>query len=134
MSREELAARREAMRRGDESALPARDRGPVRRFVRDYVDARRNVGGLFIPVGLPVIVLAYTRIPLLVVLGFLGLWGFVVGIIIDSFLLVRGVRKQVAIRFPNESTQGLSMYAITRAMQMRRLRMPAPRVTRGAKV
>jgi len=37
-------AQREAYMRGEESALPPRDRGPVRKFVRDYVDARRSVG------------------------------------------------------------------------------------------
>src|SRR3954449_12985484 len=30
---------RQAMRSGDDQYLPARDRGPVRRFIRDYVDA-----------------------------------------------------------------------------------------------
>ena len=31
---------------GDESGLPARDAGPVKRFVRDYVDGRRAAGGV----------------------------------------------------------------------------------------
>ncbi len=54
---EQARVRREAMRRGDDSALPLRDRGPARRYARDYVDSRRNVLGLFVPVAVPVILL-----------------------------------------------------------------------------
>src|SRR5919107_5308582 len=50
--REQQAANRSNVRRaalaGDEAYLPARDRGPVRKLVRDLVDSRRNVGGLFL--------------------------------------------------------------------------------------
>ena len=35
-----MAKQREALANGDERYLPARDKGPVRRFVRDYVDSR----------------------------------------------------------------------------------------------
>ena len=34
---------------GDDRHLPARDRGPVRRFVRDYVDARRTMLEYMLP-------------------------------------------------------------------------------------
>ena len=51
---------RAAYMRGDESAMPARDRGPVKRFVRDYVDSRRSLGEYFLP--LMIFVLALTQI------------------------------------------------------------------------
>jgi hypothetical protein len=47
--------------RGDQSALPARDRGPVKKFVRDYIDSRRSLGEYFLP--LMVIVLLLTMVP-----------------------------------------------------------------------
>ena len=59
------AAARAAYMRGDENALPARDRGPVKRFVRDYVDSRRSLGEYFLP--LMIFVLALTIIPSAVV-------------------------------------------------------------------
>ena len=133
-SREQVALRREALKRGDESALPARDRGPVRRYVRDYVDSRRSIASLFIPVGLPIILLSYTGIPLFQLLGIVALWGFVLGVAVDSTLMTRNIRREVAVRFPGESTRGLGFYAATRAMQLRRMRLPKPRVAKGAKV
>lgn len=133
-TREQYAMRREAMKRGDESALLPRDRGPARRFVRDYVDARRSVANYFMPVGLPIILLTYTGIPILALLGMFTLWVFVVGIIVDSVVMTRRIRAEVSARFPKEPTKGLGLYAITRAMQLRRMRIPQPRVSKGAKV
>ncbi len=67
-------------------------------------------------------------------LGMLTLWVFVVGIVVDSVIMTRRLRTEVARRFPKESTKGLGLYAITRAMQLRRLRIPKPRVARGTKI
>lgn len=55
------AEARAAYMRGDQSALPARDRGPVKKFVRDYIDSRRSLGEYFLP--LMVIVLVLTLVP-----------------------------------------------------------------------
>jgi len=133
-SRAELYARREAMRRGEESALPARDRGPVRRFARDYVDARRNLAGLFLPLGLPLIILLNVPSPLIRYFAALLLYALVFAIIFDSIFLAWAVRRAAAARFPGEPLRGLGMYAVLRAMQLRRARIPAPRVRRGEKV
>jgi hypothetical protein len=130
---EQTRARREAMRRGDDSALTARDRGPARRFARDYVDSRRSVVGLFVPIALPVILLGYSHVKGLTLVANFGLYAFVLGSIIDSARMTRAIRKQVALRYPNEPTKGIGLYAIMRAMQFRRIRMPGPRVARGAK-
>jgi Protein of unknown function (DUF3043) len=131
-TREQAAVRRQAMLRGDENALPARDRGPARRFVRDYVDARRTVVSLFLPIGFPIIVLSL--LPGIQLFAELALWLFFLAVAVDSVLMARRIRRVVASRFPGESTRGLGLYAVTRAMQIRRLRMPKPRVERGAKV
>lgn len=128
-SREQLAARREAFRRGDESALPARDRGPVRRWVRDYVDARRSIISWFIPAALLILLLSPFG-----VLGAVVQIVFVVAVVVETTLMTRSIRAQVRQRFPGESTKGLGYYAFSRAMMFRRMRMPKPRVERGAKI
>lgn len=133
-SPEQARARREALRRGDESVLPPRDRGPARRYARDYVDARRSVIGLFVPVAVPVILLGYTHIRIFVLIANFGLYAFVLGSILDSLRMSRAIHKQVAARYPNEPTKGLGRYAVMRAMQFRKIRLPGPRVARGAKV
>ena len=51
---------RQAMKTGDERYLPARDRGPVRRFLRDYVDARFSFIELMVPLLIVSMVLSYT--------------------------------------------------------------------------
>ena len=38
---------RAADMRGDQNALPARDKGPVKKYVRDYVESKRSFGDLF---------------------------------------------------------------------------------------
>jgi hypothetical protein len=133
---EQARLRREAMRRGDDSALPVRDRGPARRYTRDYVDARRNVLGLFVPVAVPVIVLGFIfpHVRVVVLITTFALYAYILGSLFDSILMAQGIRKQVAMRFPNESTRGIGLYAAMRALQFRRMRMPAARVARGAKI
>jgi len=129
VSREQAAARREAFRRGDESALPARDRGPVRRWVRDYVDSRRSIISWFIPAALLILVLSPFG-----AIGAVVQIVFVVAVIVETTLMTRRIRAEVRQRFPGESTRGLGYYAFSRAMMFRRMRMPKPRVERGAKV
>ena len=131
---EQARMRREAMKRGDDNVLSPRDRGPARRLARDYVDSRRNVMGLFVPIALPVILLGYTNSTLLRLIANFGLYTFVAAAVLDSVRTSRAVRKLVAVRFPNEQTKGLGLYAALRAMQFRRIRIPGPRVARGAKI
>jgi len=129
-------ARRQALRRGDESILPGRDRGPARRFARDYVDSRRNVLGMFVPVAIPVVLLGlfFPGNQGVVLFTNAALYTYVLGSFLDGYLMSRAIRKQVAIRFPAESTRGLGFYAALRAMQFRRMRMPGPQVARGTRL
>ena len=48
--REQRAKIREGMMRGEEKYLHERDRGPERRFLRDAVDRRWNIGEILLPV------------------------------------------------------------------------------------
>ena len=129
--REQRAQTRAAYMRGEESALPARDRGPVRRFVRDTVDARRSVGEYFLP--LLFIVLVVSRAPKLQVVAVLLMYFIMLSAIVDWFLLTRRIKKEVGEKFPDASIKGLGMYAWTRSTQLRRLRAPKPQQSPGKK-
>lgn len=130
-----IAERRERMMAGEEDYLLPRDRGPVRRYVRDLVDSRRNVLGLFMPSALMLIfvMLAMPRLQLLISPAMLLLMAVMV---IDAVLLSRKVNKAVEAKFPDntETRWKLGFYAAGRASQMRRMRMPRPMVARGAEV
>jgi len=126
-------AQRAAYLRGDERAMPTRDRGPARRFIRESVDSRRNVGEYFLPIVL--IVLALSAVPSVQVKVAATIFMYIalVAALIDGFLLSRRIKKEVQERFPNEPTKGLSMYAWLRSTQLRRLRTPPPTTPRGKK-
>jgi hypothetical protein len=137
--REQQAAQRSSTRRaalaGDESALPARDRGPVRKLVRDIVDSRRNVGGLFLAVA--GVALIGTIVPNLTVrsIATFLLFGYFLLLVGDSFVLGRRISRTVAERFPQEKrSRGVVWYGISRATMVRRWRFPKPQVQVGASV
>ncbi len=137
--REQQAARRAETRqgaaRGDDAYLPARDRGPVRKLVRDIVDARRNVGSFFLAIA--GVALIGTVVPSLVVRNYASflLFGFFLLMIVDSVILSRRIKKTVAERFPETTkTRGLVWYGISRSTMIRRWRFPKPDVAPGAEV
>ena len=51
--------------------------------------------------------------------------------LVEGILIGRRVRALAAERLPGESTRGIGLYAAMRALQIRRLRMPKPRVNIG---
>ncbi|GAA2805294.1 DUF3043 domain-containing protein [Streptomyces showdoensis] len=131
--RVDMVKQREALASGDERYLPARDKGPVRRFVRDFVDSRFAVAEFFLPMAVVILVLSLfgSKAPQLQTIS-LVLWaGVIVMIVIDSIGIVFRLRKQLNARFPNESKRGAVAYGLMRTLQMRRLRLPKPQVKRG---
>ena len=128
------AEARAAYMRGDQNALPARDRGPVKKFVRDYIDSRRSLGEYFLP--LMVIVLVLTLVPSAEIrfLAIIFMYGAMLYSVVYGFFVTKNIKKQVAERFPEESTKGLGMYGWLRSTQMRRLRAPAPQKKLGDQV
>jgi hypothetical protein len=133
--RAQMTERRERMMKGDEQYLLARDQGPVRRYVRDIVDARRNVLGLFMPsaLGLMFFMFAVPQLQLFVSPAMLLLMAVMA---LDGLLLGRKVVRRVDEKFPDdtESRFKLGLYAASRASQMRRMRAPRPQVKHGASV
>lgn len=131
LARENRVAQRAAYLRGDEAALPARDRGPARRYVRNFVDSRRSIGEYFLPIIFIVLVLTLFPVAAIQIAAIALMYAVLIIAVIDGFFLSRKVRKAVEAKFPGTSTKGLGMYAWLRSTQMRRLRAPHPQVKVG---
>jgi hypothetical protein len=122
---------RVGMANGDEKYLPARDKGPQRRYVRDYVDARFNLGEFLIPVMFVVILLTLVPAPEIQAGVMLGLYVFVVVVIGDSLFMGMRLMKKMREKFGADKVEKVRWYATMRALQFRRLRLPKPQVKRG---
>lgn len=130
-AREVRQRQRIAQAAGEEKFLSPRDKGPVRRYVRDYVDARRNVGEFFLPVALIAIVIGFLNSPSARFLSLVVLYLMVLVIIVDSVLLHRRLKRLTAAKFGDKGTAGAGTYGLMRALQLRRARMPKAQVQRG---
>lgn len=134
-SRARMTDRRERMMAGEEAYLLPRDQGPVRRYVRDVVDSRRNVLGLFMPATL-VLLFGMFAVPQFQLYASPAMLVVMVVMGVDGLILGRKVSKLVDAKFPNntESRWKLGIYAAGRASQVRRMRTPRPQVERGGSV
>jgi Flp pilus assembly protein TadB len=133
LKRREASARmRQAMVTGDEAHLPARDKGPERRFIRDYVDARWNIGEFMLPVMIVVLALSFVRQSWALMIVFIAVYGILLVAVVDAVLMWRRLKKRLVAKFGEDRLpRGGAMYAVMRAFQMRRSRMPKPQVERG---
>jgi hypothetical protein len=122
---------RRAMYTLDEKSLPYRDRGPVKKFIRDYVDTRLTVGEMFVPFAfLILIVLLIPNQTLNLIAS--GVWAIMfAALAIDSIIFVVRVRKQVRQQFGEEEVRGVGFYALTRSITFRPMRLPKPVVKVG---
>jgi hypothetical protein len=127
-------AARAAYMRGDENALPLRDKGPARRFVRNYVDSRRSIGEYFLPVIFLVLGLTLVQNPVFQIGSIVIMYLVLFISVIDGLILSRKIKNVVAEKFPGTSLKGLGMYGWLRSTQMRRMRTPRPTVKAGEKV
>ena len=130
--REARAQQRAALMAGDERALPARDQGPVKRYVRDFVDSRFTIAEYFIFVALVVLVAGFIPNPV-VQLAVSITWMALIALVAfdEIFLLVR-LNSALRKRFPDKAERkGALWYAGLRTLQLRRFRLPPPRVRRG---
>lgn len=118
------------MAAGEERYLPERDKGAQRRFVRDYVDARFNVGEFMIPIMFVVIILTF--LPQAELVGILALWVFFFVAVADCIFLSFRVKSMIKKKFQvTDPQKGTSWYAAMRALQLRVMRLPKPQVRRG---
>jgi hypothetical protein len=124
---------RAAYMRGEESALPVKDKGPARRFVRNYVDERKSVTEYFLVFIMFILFLTVIPSPAVQLGAIVLMYSAMIWVAIDGFLLSRRVKKLVAEKFPDQPTKGLGLYGWMRSTQLRRLRAPAPQVGPGKK-
>jgi hypothetical protein len=128
------ATKYDAMKRGEAWALNPRDRGPARALARDFVDSKRRASEYYMYILVVLLAAVFLKSkaassiisPLVLVL--------IVVIAFDALMIRRSLGKLVAERLPGESTRGLTTYAVMRALQIRRFRVPAPRVGPGTKI
>ena len=125
---------RQAMKTGDERYYLARDKGPVRRFIRDFVDSRFSFLELMIPAMLVVLVLGYSGNQRLMATSNFMLLAMFMLIIVDIATVRFKVRRELTRRFPGESPKGTTWYAVSRSMQMKFMRLPKPQVRIGEKL
>ncbi len=122
---------RSAMKSGDERYFLARDKGPVRSFIRDFVDSRFSFIELMIPLLILTMVLGYSGNPTLASMGNTILLGTMLLVVVDVLFMLRRMRRELARRFPSESPKGTTYYAVMRSLQMKFMRLPKPKVKIG---
>jgi len=119
---------RAAYMRGEENALPYRDKGPARRFVRNYIDERRSISEYFLVLIMLVLFLTIIPIPAVQLAAVALMYSSMIFMTVNGIFLSRKLKKLVAEKYPEEPTKGIGMYGWMRSTQLRRLRAPAPQV------
>jgi hypothetical protein len=113
--------------------VSAREAVPEKVLMRDYIDARFNLGEFLLPS--VVVILAVTLLgsywASVALIATLAMYLFIIAVFVDGYLMWRGFRKVLAARLPKASPKGLLLYGMTRGTQIRRFRSPAPRIKRG---
>jgi len=131
-ARGESSARiREGLKSGEERYLPARDRGPVRRFIRDFVDSRFTLIELMVPILVVTMILGYSGNDTAMRAGNTLLFATLMLVVVDAVFLRFRLRRELARRFPDESHKGTTLYGVMRSMQMRFMRLPKTQVRIG---
>jgi hypothetical protein len=132
-AREDRSKQLQAMRRGEEWALGPRDRGAAKKLTRDYVDAHRRPMEFYMYALIILVIALFAGKSNTALASYLQIFllAIVAVIAVDGFLLRRSILRVVHERLPNESTRGLTFYAIMRALQLRRFRTPAPALKPG---
>lgn len=132
--REAQLKTRAALDTGDERFLPIRDKGPQKRFARDFVDVRTSIGEFVMFIALAIVVLTlFFPDASMVSWTFIVFWVMVIAVVIDSILMGRRLKKRLIAKFGSVE-QGVVWYGTMRSLQFRRLRLPKPQVKRGQKL
>jgi hypothetical protein len=122
---------REAMKTGDERYLPARDKGPERRFTRDFVDSKFTLAELILPLLVVTMILGWSGNNTLGWFANAFMTLMLLAVVANLAWLRFGLHRQLKRRFPESTRKGLTYYAVVRAVQLRFLRMPKSQVRIG---
>jgi hypothetical protein len=133
-ARADRASKYAAAQRGENWALNPKDRGAARQLARDFIDSKRRVSEYYMYVLVILLIGVFAGgktyqgfiSPLILVLAVI--------LLVETQLIKGGLRRLLTERMPNEPMKGLPLYAIMRALQIRKLRVPAPRVRPGDQI
>lgn len=125
---------RRAMRTGDDKYLPARDQGPVRHYIRDYVDSSFWLLELMLPILVVLLIFGYSGSTTLASYANVAMPALLLLVLFEAFRLRWRLRRELTRRFPDESQKGTTFYAVMRALQVRFLRQPKAQVKIGARL
>ena len=129
---EERSRARQGMKNGEERYLSARDRGPARAFVRDFVDGRITLAEFFIFIAIAVLALGFIKNQFIQSWVSIGFFAVTALIVVDTVVLLVQLSLRAKKEFAEATDRkGLLLYATLRTLQLRRLRLPPPRVRRG---
>ncbi len=126
----------EAMETGDLAHMPRAERLPIRIYVRDYVDARWNISEFFVPVALGIMIVALILAAvspiaanILTLIMYVYLIAAVVDLIVMWWAPKNGLRNRLIAKYGEGAMKAArcASYACSRALQLRRWRMPKPR-------
>jgi Protein of unknown function (DUF3043) len=132
--RSDRGRRTEALQRGEDWALPRKDRGPVRALARDVVDSRRSLSEYYLVAVIPIFVLLFLPSASLKLAADALVVMILVIVALEGYTVGRRVQRLANERYPGQNARGVRLYAAMRGTQMRRLRMPKPRVSPGDEV
>lgn len=128
-------AQYEAMKNGDINNMPKSERLPWRVYIRDYVDARFTIGEFFIPIALIIMIGSMVLSAVIhnawaSIIPMVLLYVYLAAVIIDVAVMWHTLKKKLIDKFGEASvakgTRSAS-YAWSRAIQIRRWRLPKPR-------
>lgn len=128
------AKERRARNEQRDSQLRSQEAQPGRVLMRDWVDSRRGLAQFSMPVLMLMLMLSLLVTSfgaLLTAIMSYATWLVMAMIVADLFVMWRGYKKLHAQRLPREPLKGLLSYGINRSINLRRLRVPKPRVNRG---
>ena len=132
--REERMKARQGMMAGDERYFPARDQGPGKAYTRDYVDSRRRLSEYFLFIAVGILLAGFVQSPQAKNIVSL-LWFLVAGLVVlDVTWFLITFSRRLKAEFPDPADRkGCKLYAAMRLLQIRRLRIPPPRLRPGGK-
>ena len=133
-TQQDRVRRNEALQRGEDWALPPKDRGPVRALARDVVDSRRGLGEYYMLMVVVLLVLLFLPGANTKIIADVVVLALLLVIVAEGWFVGRKVKQLAAERYPSQSTRGVTMYTLMRGISMRRMRVPKPRVNRGDKI
>ena len=130
----------EAMVTGEEKYLPSREKGPVKRYIRDYVDARFCLGEYFMPLVFVLLIISFgfssllPHYPLISFYTVLAMNGYLLAAIADAVWCWARLRRRLTAKFGQERVKDegtILFYVMSRCFMLRRWRRPATLVKRG---